>query len=372
MTGERVLVTGGAGFIGSHLVDALVRRGDEVTVLDSLVPQVHPTHPDYLNSGAAYHFEDLGRTGIVAGLLQHVDVVVHLASMVGVGQSMYQVSRYVDSNVSGTANLLQALVTHPSKIRKLILASSNTIYGEGSYECAACGIVNPPLRPEKQLTQGDWETHCSTCGGITTPVPTPETKPLAPNSVYAITKRDQEELGLTIGRAYRVPAVALRFFCVYGPRQSLSNPYTGVTAIFQSRIKNEQPPVIFEDGLQTRDLVSVHDVVRACTLAIDREGADFQAVNIGTGYPTPIRDLATTLLDLYKSPLRPLISNRFRTGDVRHCVADISKASRLLGYEPQVNLKEGMRELVEWGREHASRDGFDSAYNELQASGLLG
>jgi dTDP-L-rhamnose 4-epimerase len=371
MTGERVLVTGGAGFIGSNLVDELVREGDEVIVLDSLEPQVHRGRPDYLNKAAEYHFVDVTRSEVVADLTRRVDVVVHLASMVGVGQSMYQVSRYVDSNVRGTATLLQALVTGQSRIRKLILASSNTVYGEGTYECARCGVVNPPLRSQNQLSRGDWEVHCSICGGITKPLPTPELKPLAPNSVYAITKRDQEEIGLMIGRTYRLPTVALRFFCVYGPRQSLDNPYTGVTAIFQSRIKNGRQPVVFEDGCQTRDLVSVHDVVHACRLAIEKDDADLEAINIGTGIPTTVMDVATTLLDLYNSPLKPATSYRSRCGDVRHCTADISKARRLLGYEPKVSFREGIRELIEWGQRQAAQDNFDRAYDELQRSGLL-
>ena len=236
MTG-RILVTGGAGFIGSHLVDELVRRGNEVTVVDNLEPQVHKRRPDYLNPKATYHFKDIREDGVFSDLLRNADVVFHLAAMVGVGQSMYQITRYVDANVGGTAKLLQALVDVDHDVRKLVVASSMSLYGEGAYECASCGRVYPPLRSEEQLARKDWEVHCPNCDAVVSPVPTDETKPLLANSVYAVTKRDQDELCLATGRAYGIPTVALRFFNAYGPRQSLDNPYTGVCAIFQSRIK---------------------------------------------------------------------------------------------------------------------------------------
>jgi dTDP-L-rhamnose 4-epimerase len=207
---------------------------------------------------------------------------------------------------------------------------------------------------------------------VTESRPTPETKPLDPNSVYAVTKRDQEELCLTTGRAFGLPTVALRFFNVYGPRQSLDNPYTGVAAIFQSRIKNGQPPVVFEDGRQTRDFVSVHDIVRACLLSMEKDGADYKAVNVGTGRPTSILDVAEVLIKLYESDVVPSVENRFRAGDVRHCIADISKIRTLLGYALTVSLEMGMRELVSWGRGTSAQDGFQGAYQELQTRGLVG
>ncbi len=344
---KRILVTGGAGFIGSHLVDALVAQGHRVDVIDNLEPQVHKEKPDYLNPKAHYAFKDVRDPDLFDGAFADVEVVVHLAAMVGVGQSMYQVTRYVDANVGGTARLLQALVEGKHGVKKLLVASSMSIYGEGAYTCP------------------------TDCGTSLAPVATPETKPLQTNSVYAVTKRDQEELCLITGRAYGIPTVALRFFNVYGPRQSLDNPYTGVAAIFQSRIKNGQPPVVFEDGHQSRDFVSVHDVVRSCLLAIEGGSADYRAVNVGTGTATSILDVAQVLLRLYRSPLRPSIENRFRAGDVRHCFADISLARRLLGYEPAISFGDGMRELVEWGQKTSARDGFTQAYDELNKKGLL-
>ena len=372
MTTRRILVTGGAGFIGSYLVDDLVAQGHQVDVVDNLEPQVHKKKPDYLNPRATYHFEDLRKDGVLEPLLRDAEVVVHLAAMVGVGQSMYQVTRYVDVNVGGTARLLQVLADGNHGVKKLLVASSMSIYGEGAYRCADHGIVAPDLRPEAQFAKKDWEVHCPVCGQTLAPVPTPEAKPLATNSVYAVTKRDQEELCLAVGRAYGLPTVALRFFNVYGPRQSLDNPYTGVAAIFQSRIKNAQPPVVFEDGRQTRDFVSVHDITRACALAIEKSGADDHAVNIGTGKPTSILDVANVLITLYRSRVRPAVENKFRAGDVRHCFADISAARKLLGYEPRVAFEEGMRELVSWGQTASAEDGFERAYEELRKKGLVG
>ena len=367
----RILVTGGAGFIGSHLVDALIAQGHAVDVIDNLEPQVHRSKPDYLNSEAHYTFEDLREPGILEAALKDADVVFHFAAMVGVGQSMYQATRYVDANVLGTAKLLQALVDGSHGVKKLVVASSMSIYGEGAYSCGTDGPVAPPLRDKAQLAAKDWEVHCPRCGQILSPVPTPETKPLQTNSVYAVTKRDQEELCLILGRAYGIPTVALRFFNVYGPRQSLGNPYTGVAAIFQSRIRNNQPPVVFEDGNQTRDFVSVHDIVRSCLLTLQTSGADFRAVNVGTGVSVSIRQVADILLKLYRSQLRPTIEHRFRAGDVRHCSADIELARRVLDYRPKISFEDGMRELVEWGRMAEAQDGFASAYAELRKKGLL-
>jgi dTDP-L-rhamnose 4-epimerase len=367
---SQILVTGGAGFVGSHLVDVLVEKGHSVEVIDNLEPQVHSAKPPYLNENVRYIFKDLREEGVLSTAVARADVIVHLAAMVGVGQSMYQEARYVEANVLGTAKLLQALTDKAHHVRKIVVASSMSIYGEGAYACKTCGPISPTVRPDAQLSRKEWEIRCPTCNSIGVPVPTSETKALNPNSVYAVTKRDQEELCLTVGRAYGIPTVALRFFNIYGPRQSLVNPYTGVCAIFQTRIKNGQAPVIFEDGKQTRDFVSVHDVVRATLLVIERNGADFQAVNIGSGQPVSILDIANVSLRLYSSRLRVSILQRARKGDVRHCYADISKARKLLGYEPKVSLRVGLKELVEWGKTVKSKDGFNHALEELQTKGL--
>lgn len=367
----RFLVTGGAGFIGSHLVDALVGRGHDVLVIDNLEPQVHQSKPDYLNPGASYCVESILDEATLEESLRGIDVVFHLAAMVGVGQSMYQITRYVNVNVQGTAKLLQMISQRASSVRKVIVASSMSIYGEGAYECSKHGRVTAQIRRRDQLIKRDWEIHCAECNNVCVPIATPETKPLETNSVYAITKRDQEELCLAVGRAYGVPTIALRFFNVFGPRQSLDNPYTGVTAIFQSRIKNGQSPMLFEDGLQSRDFVSVHDVVNALLLSSEKSTADYQAINVGSGTPTSIQRVAEALAKLYHSSATPIVCGKYRAGDVRHCFADIERARRVLGYFPQVPFDRGLRELVEWGTGISAVDRFEDALAELQSRGLV-
>jgi len=368
----RVLVTGGAGFIGSHLVDALVAKGHDVLVVDNLTPQVHRTKPDYLNPRAEYRFEDLRDDATLRAALADAEIVYHLASSVGVGQSMYRVEDYVSGNTLATAKLLQHLVDARGGVKRLVVASSMSIYGEGSYRCDRCGIVHPGLRSEEQLRGHAWEPYCPTCGGPITPIPTAESKPLAPTSIYAITKRDQEEMCLTIGRAYGIPTVALRYFNVHGPRQALSNPYTGVCAVFQSRIQNGRSPIIFEDGRQTRDFVSVHDIVQACVLTGERSAAAYHAINVGTGRPTSVLEIARALLDAYGRDLPLRIENAYRAGDVRHCFADISLARKLLGYEPRVSLGDGLREFVEWSVTQVAEDRAEDAHRELVSRGLVG
>ncbi|RLI76571.1 nucleoside-diphosphate sugar epimerase [Archaeoglobales archaeon] len=366
----KILVTGGAGFIGSHLVDKLVEGGHDVVVLDNLEPQVHSKKPDYLNPKAEYIFEDVRNEELLSNLLSDVEIIFHQAAAVGVGQSMYEIRRYVDANTYATAKLLDLIVNTENSVRELIVASSMSIYGEGAYECDNCGEVHPKLREEEQLKRREWELRCPNCGEIVKPTPTSEEKPLHPTSIYAITKRDQEEMCLTIGRAYGIPTVALRYFNVYGPRQSLNNPYTGVCAIFSARIKNGKPPLIFEDGLQTRDFVSVHDVVRANILAMESSNANYEAFNVGTGKVISILKVAKTLIELYGSRIKPEITNKYRAGDIRHCFADISKIKKL-GYEPKVSFEEGMKELVKWGEKVEAKDRFDEAYKELLSRRLV-
>lgn len=367
--GRKVLVTGGAGFIGSHLVDSLVAMDHEVRVYDNLEPQVHGgKKPPYLNPRAEYVFADITDGERLYHALQDVEVVFHEASMVGVGQSMYQVERYVEVNTLGTARLLDLLVNREHDVKKLVVASSMSIYGEGKYECSECGLVYPGLRSEEQLRARQWELTCPGCGRTVKPLPTDEEKPLHPNSIYAITKKDQEELCLTLGKAYGLPTVALRYFNVYGPRQALGNPYTGVCAIFSCRIRNNNPPVIFEDGLQSRDFVSVRDVVAANLLVMEKNRADYGAFNVGTGRRVTIREIAEVLLKLYGREIKPVIANKYRVGDVRHCFADIGRITRL-GYAPKVGFEEGMRELVEWVNAQprcSLEDRFEKAHRELE------
>ena len=366
------LVTGGAGFIGSFLVDALIRRGHAVRIYDNLEPQVHPDGkmPDYLNTEAEFIQADIRDYDRLKNAMKGVDVLFHQAAMVGVGQSQYQVKRYVDVNIGGTANVLDILANARAQVSKIVVAASMSSYGEGQYECEECGVVTPALRSEEQMAEQEWELLCPVCRETVEPMPTSEEKKLECHSIYAITKKTQEEMVLNIGATYGIPAVALRYFNVYGPRQSLSNPYTGVAAIFLSRIKHAQAPVVFEDGLQTRDFVSVHDIVQANILAMEDEPLSGY-FNIGTGQPRTIRAIADTLAGLYGQNIAPDITNKFRKGDIRHCVADISKAKMLLEYEPRVTFETGMKELIEWSTTAASADKFDEARRELEQRGLV-
>ena len=348
----KILVTGGAGFIGSHLVDALIDRGHDVRVLDALVEQVHgDAGPQYLNPKAEFLEGDVCDSDLVNQALEGVDVVYHKAAEVGVGQSMYEISRYVKANDLGTAVLLDAIVKRRPQIKKVVVASSMSIYGEGAYSCHNCGAVQPKLRSLSQLFDRDWEVNCPQCDSKAEPIPTNEDKPLFPSSVYAISKQDQEQFCIVVGRAYDIPVVALRYFNVYGTRQALSNPYTGVCAIFSARLLNDQAPLVFEDGEQTRDFVHVTDIVQANLLALETDRADYQALNIGTGAPISIADIARMLAHGLNKNIKPEITGKYREGDIRHCVADISRARTLLGYEPKVKLADGIPELLEWVRQ---------------------
>jgi dTDP-L-rhamnose 4-epimerase len=371
---ERVLVTGGAGFIGSHLVDALLRRGAKVRVLDSLDPQVHGQDrrvPDYLHPDADLVLGDVRDRDLLARALDGIDSLFHLAAAVGVGQSMYEIERYVSVNTLGTATLLDLLANWPHSVRKLVVASSMSIYGEGSYRCERCGPVEPLPRTEAQMRDGIWEALCPACGSALSPVPTGEQKALQSGSIYAISKKDQEEMCLCVGGAYGLPAVALRFFNVYGPRQALSNPYTGAVAIFSSRAMNGKSPLVYEDGLQTRDFVHVSDVIQALLLAMDSEAANYRVFNVGAGRPRSILEVANAICALVGPPgLRAETVGRYRKGDIRHCYADIQALSSL-GYSPRVDFETGLRELVGWLREQTAHDGVEQAAAELTRRGLI-
>ena len=369
----RVLVTGGAGFIGSHLVDALVRRGDSVRVLDNLQPQVHRGgKPAYLNPKADYLFEDLLQPEPLRRALEGMEAVVHLAALVGVGQSMYEVARYVEGNCLGTGRLMDALAKdRRPALKKLVVASSMSIYGEGLYRCAEHGALSPSPRDAARLARHQWELPCPTCGKDVTPLPTPEDKPLQPTSVYATSKRDQEELCLNVGQAYGIPTVALRFCNVYGPRQALYNPYTGACAIFSARLRNGKPPVLYEDGEQTRDFVHVSDIVQGILLALDEPRMAGLALNVGTGRAASIRQVAEALAQAYGVRVASTVANRFRAGDIRHCSADIRRISAF-GFRPKVSLNEGLADLVRWGASAEAEDLFDQAEWELLERRLIG
>jgi dTDP-L-rhamnose 4-epimerase len=370
-----VLVTGGAGYIGSHLVDRLIERDYAVTVLDSLEPQVHRsgTWPSYANSRARYVRGDVRDRAVFEPLVLASDAVVHFGAAVSVGQSMYQVDRYVDVNTRGTALLLDILVNAKHHVEKVLVASSIGVYGEGAYRCHKCGPVAPGIRSAEQLAQRDWEQHCPNCGAHVASIPTPEDKALYRDNIYSMTKYHQEEMVLLIGKTYGIPAVAPRFFNVYGPRQSLSNPYAGVAAIWLSRLLNGKQPVVFEDGAQLRDFVSIHDVVECLVLMLEKPGADYLPVNVGSGETVTILDIARLLGRLLGSSIEPQITQTGRKFDIRHNTADIARARTTLGFEPKVTLEQGFSELIEWARTtpDVAEDFFDRALKELQDKGLL-
>lgn len=372
-TNKKALVTGGAGFIGSHTVDFLVERGYQVRVYDNLTPQVHgeaAKKPGYLHPGAEFIKGDVRDRESLKKAIQGTDVVIHDAAEVGVGQSMYAIEQYVSSNVHGTAVLWDILVNEKHKVEKVLVASSMSLYGEGRYRCAEHGSISPSPRPDEQLKESRWDMLCPVCKTPATPIPTDEEKPLECTSVYAQSKKDQEVYSLMIGKAYKIPTVACRYFNCYGPRQSLNNPYTGAAAIFCSAIKNNKPPLIYEDGRQRRDFIHVKDLVRGKLIALESSRADYGVFNIGTGKPSSILELAETLILLCKKDLKPNVINKFRSGDIRDCYADISKIKEL-GFGPQISLQEGLLDLVQWGDRQTAVSKVEMAHQELVSKGLV-
>jgi dTDP-L-rhamnose 4-epimerase len=369
--GKRILITGGAGFIGSHLADALLSRGHEVRALDNLSPQVHgpdAARPDYLDDDVDLLTGDIRDPELVRHALEGVDVVYHLAAAVGVGQSMYEIAQYTAVNNLGTAVLLEALAAQP--VERMIVASSMSLYGEGLYRSADGRMSTAEERGLDQLRAGDWEIR-NARGEILTPLPTPESKLPSLASIYALSKFDQERMCLLIGRAYGISTTALRFFNVFGTRQALSNPYTGVLAIFASRLLNGKRPAVFEDGLQRRDFVSVYDVAQACCLVLDHPESAGSVFNVGSGRSYTIREIGERIARVIgKEYLEPDITGKYRVGDIRHCFADISRARSVLGYEPRVELEEGLEELAGWLEGQEATDRVEQASAELAARGL--
>ena len=366
---NKILITGGAGFIGSHLCDELISKGYSVRVLDSLIAQVHgpdAERPEYLHPEVDLIVGDVRDKVAVLNALEGVDAVYHFAARVGVGQSMYEVNEYTDVNNRGTAVLLEALIEKP--VKRLIVASSMSIYGEGLYVSDNGDVVEDANRSLQQLKQSQWEL--SSNGSALKPIATPESKKPSLASVYALSKYDQEVMSLICGKAYNIPTVALRFFNVYGTRQALSNPYTGVLAIFASRYLNNKAPLIFEDGEQKRDFVSVKDVAKACRLALEVEEAAYEVFNIGSGNSYTVNEIARKLSATMGVDVEQNVTGEYRVGDIRHCFGDISKAKRILGFEPEVKFEDGLSELAEWLEEQVAVDNVDQAKEELAARGL--
>ena len=376
---HRVLVTGGAGFVGSHTIDLLLARGFEVIALDSLDPQVHgpgAKAPANLqqhagNRSLRFVHGDVRDRALMTSLVSEVSAVLHLAAAVGIGQSMYMPQHYLDVNVGGTGVLADILVNRQHQVRKVVLASSMSLYGESAYRRERCGIVHPNDRPEGRLQARQFEHVCPTCGDVVAVAPTPESKPLVSTSVYALSKRVQEDLLLMLSRAYRIPVVALRYFVIYGPRQALNNPYTGVASIFSARLLNGSPPMVFEDGLQSRDFIHVKDIARANLLALESSDEAPRVYNIGTGRATSILEVAQLLADGLGVSIAPEITYKFRAGDIRHCLANVDSAASELGFRAEVPREQGFRELVEWSRAQKPVDTFANSLDELAARKLV-
>lgn len=368
-----VLITGGAGFIGSHVADELLARGYRVRALDNLTPQVHGEarrRPAYLAADVDLVVGDVRDASAVDHALDGVDAVFHFAAALGVAQSMYDVVHYTSVNNAGTSLLMERLIQRP--VKRLVLGSSMSVYGEGLYRDGAGTVRTARTRTLDQLRRGDWEL-CDDQSRRLHPAPTVETKPVSLESVYALSKFDQERMCLMLGRAYDIPTVALRFFHVFGTRQPLSNPYTGALSTFAARILNGNPPLVFEDGNQQRDFVSVHDVARACRLALESDAATGMVLNIGSGKPLSIVSVARSMADVLGAPhLEPEVTGRYRIGDVRHCFADISLARRVLGYDPKVSFDAGLTDLARWfrGQIALGTDRDAELKAELEARGL--
>ncbi len=368
---KTILITGGAGFIGSHLADELLRHGYRVKALDCLIPQVHGNgqqRPDYLDPEVELLRGDVRNPQAVKEALKGTDAVFHFAARVGVGQSMYEIREYTDVNNTGTAVLMEALSQNP--VERLVTASSMSIYGEGTCRSPDGRQHQQVLRTAAQLKKGQWEPRAKN-GDVLQPVPTSEQKTPALASVYALSKYDQERMTLVCGQAYQVPVTALRFFNVYGTRQALSNPYTGVLAIFASRYLNGKSPLVFEDGRQRRDFVHVRDVVRACRLALETPEAAGEVFNIGSGKDYTIAQLAREMGQVMgRGDITPEITGKYRVGDIRHCFADMGKAAQVLNFTPQVPFGEGMAELAGWVDRQIATDHVDQATRELSNRGL--
>ena len=368
-----VLITGGAGFIGSHLADALLTAGHHVTLFDNLHPQVHPggNPPLYLSSEVELLVGDVRDRSLLCEAVQRADVIYHLAALTGVGQSMYQVADYVDVNVRGTAVLLDILANESHHVRRLILSSSRAVYGEGAYECQTCGPVSVAGRNPALLEVGIWDPLCPHCGSSLQPRATSEDWPAKPDSVYAATKLAQEHLVRSVGAAYGIEVVVLRYFNVYGPRQSLSNPYTGILSIFLTQLQDGRTIEVYEDGQESRDFVHVSDVVQANLLALESPIPEGETINVGSGEAATVLDIAMLLTELMGRPKAYRISGRYRVGDIRHCRADIRKAREFLGYRSRVALREGIADFVSWALGQRMHNRTDLAERELVARHLL-
>lgn len=371
---KNVLITGGAGFIGSNLSLKLIEKGYEVTILDSLSNQVHGNTkelPRFLEEKVKFIQGDVRCKDDWRKALNKQDIVVHLAAETGTGQSMYEIEKYTDTNVNGTSNLLEILTNEKHTVKKIVLASSRAIYGEGKYNCENCGIVYPNERKNRDMDEGHFEVKCPKCNNEVDVLPTDERSKIHPKSIYGITKQNQEEMLFVIGKSIGIPVVAFRYQNVYGPGQSLSNPYTGILSIFSTRIKNNNDINIFEDGKESRDFVYIDDVVRATILGIESEVANNNIFNVGSGSRTSVLKIAELLKTKYNSDIKIKVSGDYRLGDIRHNYADLDKIERVLGFKPQYKIENGINEFVEWvENQNIKNDDYNNSIKEMKKKGL--
>jgi dTDP-L-rhamnose 4-epimerase len=366
---RRALVTGGAGLIGSHVADLLLREGWKVRVLDNIEPQTHRRgKPAWISDEVEFVQADLRDRDIIATALGEIDLVFHQAAY---GGYMPEIAKYVHVNSFGTAQMLEVIREKNLPIKKIIVASSQAVYSEGAGVCPEHGLVFPNVRSLEQLRNGDWSVRCPICHAVTTSVPTPENTPIGGETVYGLTKVDQEKLVLLWGKQVGIPTIALRYSCTYGPRQSIFNPYTGVIAIFCTRLLNNLPPVLYEDGEQTRDFSFVEDIARANLLAAQTDKLDGLPVNVGSGRGVPIREIAERISDALDIHIAPEVNGEFRPGEMRHLTSDTTRV-RAAGYEPQVDLATGLARYLDWIRSQADvRDYFSEASTVLRDKGIV-
>jgi dTDP-L-rhamnose 4-epimerase len=370
---KNVLITGGAGFIGSNLSDKLVENGYHVTILDNLSPQIH---------GDSAEFKPLKNVGFTRGdvrsrkdwqtVLREVNIVVHLAAETGTGQSMYEVHRYTDNNVNGTAVMLDCLVNESHNVNKVIIASSRAIYGEGKYKCAEHGVLYPDARAEQDLANGNFEPVCPSCNKKLEVMPTDEESKIHPSSVYGITKLGQEQMVMNVCKSVQIPAVAFRYQNVYGPGQSLKNPYTGILSIFSTLIRNGKSLNVFEDGMETRDFVFIDDVVKATILGIESNSNGQEIYNVGSGTATTVLHVAKKLKELYQADIDINVTGNYRLGDIRHNIADLKKIKDELGFQPEFSFDSGITEFSKWVlSQEINSDRYDESIDQMKSKGLL-
>ncbi len=374
MSGKNILITGGAGFIGSNLSLELIKKDYNLTILDNLSEQIHgvnPELPKIIHEKVNFIKGDVRDKDTWYEALEDQEIVVHLAAETGTGQSMYEIQKYSEVNLIGTANMLDILTNDKHSVEKVVVASSRAIYGEGKYDCKSCGVVYPKERKDKNMESHDFEPKCPKCGKDVFVMATDEESKKHPTSVYGITKQNQEDMVLTVCKSLGIPGVAFRYQNVYGPGQSLSNPYTGILSIFSTRIKNGNDINIFEDGKESRDFVYIDDVVSATILGIEKAEANYQVFNVGSGERTDVRTIAKKLREKYNSDIEIKVSGDYRLGDIRHNYADLSKIKNKLGYEPKFNFEKGISNFVKWVENQALKeDNYERSINELKSKGL--